>query len=678
MKRIFSAALSLFLATSCLVLPTLAAQASDDQPPLLIAPAPTQTEPSTPLNSTAVETPTIDEEPSTIDEETSTIDETASTDPNPLPFSDLRGHWAEKTLRKAVTDGHIKGYADGTLRPDAAITKAELVSILSRVIPTQGQETSAEKASRADAFVLLDRAFLLSVGQPSGTLAAYTDASCLAATERLAASALLSCGALGGYADGTLRPKNTISRAEFLSLLYRVAPQRAVVDTLPAVQTAPLLLSVKEGLQNLGFDGMLYLQTEDKETTLANVSAARVVLYAKKSERLTLTKGTKIKTLIVADGAQLSLKAEVGSSVDTVILLANQITLSLAGQISRVEVLGDTNTIHVDSALDSILVSGPCNEIKGSGSVKTASVLMYDNTLSLAAEKTEEVSDEGIKDAQITLSAPASLPVDSLLTITATVKNPRTRDCRAVWLVGDTVVKEESLTVSPDGGSAQYLARFEYKQNMNTDFKVRFELRYYDTQEGEAQLLSAEGYTKLENHPDEYYDQYTPDKVLSLVQTGYQGDNTLAWAQSNDYDVRTKEIWVNTKNYGSKSQYLVWINIAKQHVNVFEGGKGQWSLIQNYIVGSGRSGRDTPVGVYTIGTRSAAGWTTDTYNVRPVLRFKMGSGLAFHSRIYDPDYTYITNPSIGYPISHGCIRMYDKDIGWMYDHIPAGTTVVVY
>ena len=34
--------------------------------------------------------------------------------------------------------------------------------------------------------------------------------------------------------------------------------------------------------------------------------------------------------------------------------------------------------------------------------------------------------------------------------------------------------------------------------------------------------------------------------------------------------------------------------------------------------------------------------------------------------------------SIGYPISHGCVRMYDEDVAYIYNNIPVGTTVVVF
>jgi len=64
--------------------------------------------------------------------------------------------------------------------------------------------------------------------------------------------------------------------------------------------------------------------------------------------------------------------------------------------------------------------------------------------------------------------------------------------------------------------------------------------------------------------------------------------------------------------------------------------------------------------------------------VRPVVNFRVGSGYAFHSRLYNPGHNYLTDPSIGFPVSHGCIRMYDEDVQWIYDNIPNNTSVVVF
>ena len=47
---------------------------------------------------------------------------------------DIIGHWAEKDIMQLINKGIIKGYADGTIRPDASITRAEVFTLLARVL----------------------------------------------------------------------------------------------------------------------------------------------------------------------------------------------------------------------------------------------------------------------------------------------------------------------------------------------------------------------------------------------------------------------------------------------------------------------------------------------------------------------------------------------------------------
>lgn len=73
--------------------------------------------------------------------------------PSPLPeeepkqeqvqnFIDIAGHWAERDIRTLVERGIIKGYPDGTFKPEHPITRAEFVSIVVRVL---GLEPTGEK-----------------------------------------------------------------------------------------------------------------------------------------------------------------------------------------------------------------------------------------------------------------------------------------------------------------------------------------------------------------------------------------------------------------------------------------------------------------------------------------------------------------------------------------------------
>lgn len=52
----------------------------------------------------------------------------------PANFSDISGHWAEEYIDRAAQAGWIKGYPDGSFRPDADITRAEAITLVNAVL----------------------------------------------------------------------------------------------------------------------------------------------------------------------------------------------------------------------------------------------------------------------------------------------------------------------------------------------------------------------------------------------------------------------------------------------------------------------------------------------------------------------------------------------------------------
>jgi len=49
-----------------------------------------------------------------------------------LLFPDAMGHWAEQAIIRLTEKGVIKGYPDGTVRPDEVITRGEFAALLTR------------------------------------------------------------------------------------------------------------------------------------------------------------------------------------------------------------------------------------------------------------------------------------------------------------------------------------------------------------------------------------------------------------------------------------------------------------------------------------------------------------------------------------------------------------------
>lgn len=216
-----------------------------------------------------------------------------------------------------------------------------------------------------------------------------------------------------------------------------------------------------------------------------------------------------------------------------------------------------------------------------------------------------------------------------------------------------------------------------YTLNMQLYKRAGFELVYNSG--GRTAHIYGEKTINIANYPQNHYITYAdgtaPSKIFDTVQSAYRGNYKSSY--NPDYLDITKQNFVNSKGYSSSTKYLVWANLATQKVNVFEGSKGNWKLIKVFRCASGAPATPTPQGV-TYVTYKQTAWKTDNYVCKPIVRFYPNTGYAFHSVLYKPDESGIKDGTIGYPVSHGCLRMKPSSIQWIYDNIPTKTTVVIY
>ena len=112
-------------------------------------------------------------------------------------FSDVaKSHWAANYIGYMQQFGIINGYADGSFRPDASVTRAEFAAIASRFERlTEGTKSFSDVPG-------------------SHWAAKYIN---FAATR----------GWVNGYADGTFRPNNSITRAEVAAVTCRLLERNA-------------------------------------------------------------------------------------------------------------------------------------------------------------------------------------------------------------------------------------------------------------------------------------------------------------------------------------------------------------------------------------------------------------------------------------------------------------------
>lgn len=112
-------------------------------------------------------------------------------------FSDVaKSHWAANYIGYMQQFGIVTGYTDGSFRPDAPVTRAEFAAIASRFERlTEGTKSFSDVPS-------------------SHWAAKYIN---FAATR----------GWVNGYADGTFRPNNSITRAEVAAVTCRLLERNA-------------------------------------------------------------------------------------------------------------------------------------------------------------------------------------------------------------------------------------------------------------------------------------------------------------------------------------------------------------------------------------------------------------------------------------------------------------------
>ncbi|MDO4270655.1 MAG: S-layer homology domain-containing protein [Eubacteriales bacterium] len=577
--------------------------------------------------------------------------------------------------------------------------------------------------TRAEAFVLLARAFVYDgVPGDSDALAAFTDTSSMTAAQKNAAAALVSAGVVKGDTATTLAPNAALTRAQFVTMLLRIVPDFIEAEGYPeTVQGGALLSAPENKLEDLTAAGDLYFPAAVEKIALDAVTAAgRVVLKGAEAVELTAQGKTELGLIAADPAGEAKIELTGGSSAGTLLIAgtggavsyrgaANNIeitasnrTITLTGmEAERLSVTGSGNTIVVDGpaagvqiaggaknnhltlnkAVDTLTVAGLGSKVDGRGKAGEVDIRAVGCEVTLTADSKLENIDQGLAGVSIEIGVPTKVtPGGSLLTQVkfAGVQEPKV--CKAQWYQDGKPIEgfaNENFELTADKVS-RHTSYFEFTKNMQKSVTIGFKLSYANPSTGETEEVYAEKTVPIENHSDEWYYQRDVDRVLGLVSSTYRGNYTTAYAVNNDYASYEKEVFVNAKGYSSNSKYLLWINRAYQHVNVFTGSKGNWKLHKSFLVGTGAASTPTPTGITTVSYKSAGGWTTSTYTVRPVVGFYPGTGYAFHSRLCYPGTDKEYDFSAGYPVSHGCVRMYKSDIQWIYDTVPVGTTVVIF
>ena len=233
-----------------------------------------------------------------------------------IAFSDVEGHWAEKSIQKAEEMKVITGYENNRFMPDSYMTRAELVAIINRFLEIQSEtdkyipdvtrqdwfHSDVRKAlsagiikgdtngyvrpndyvTREEAAVIMCRAFYSEADGNVDTLS-FKDNDSISSWSRADILTFVKNGYITGYPDGELKPKNNITRAEIITILERIIAGDIEAPMRDKKVNGNWIINQKNSqLKNVEFFGDLIIgETAGESLYLSNVVVnGNLVLYS--------------------------------------------------------------------------------------------------------------------------------------------------------------------------------------------------------------------------------------------------------------------------------------------------------------------------------------------------------------------------------------------------------------
>ena len=672
---------------------------------------------------------------------------------------DIEGHWAKETMIRAFNDGYIVGMKDGSLAPNGVINRAQVATILNQVfkntksvdlsgktdipsdawyynqlekatylgfIATYSRAIMIKNLIRQDAFVILGSAFGITEANPDESrLESFKDTDKITAIYRKAAASFVNHEIAVG-ADGNLMGSKNVTRAEFLTMLYKILDTRTLYDC------------TSEEV-DLGEDGSHVVHSYELKELKAEGKYDTVSLLQQQGD-VEIALESADALIIGAGGGDVHVVSGEFGAVD---VTGSGRSATISTDVPKLGIAGKNNTVIIDkettvdtlyltdySSENRVIVNGTVNKavvngkntkFEGTGTVKDVTVNAPGVSGRVAPEDVHP-----LEDATIELNAPSPLPAGQALNISAKVSGLPEGDATGQWYVNGKPFGGQ-ITVS-NGNNYVCSPTVEYSKNMDTHLNAELEIIYCDGSVFEVMSKSTD--VVLENYPADYYKKLDIARVNDTI-TSYQYQATIttngnAYKESNltgwlceiqkgmkvtcltpvntstvrvllpngnkgwvstgaiqtgsgnytlakDFDNDDKVIWVNSRNYSSSTSYLIWVSLACQKVNVFTGSAGNWKLANVFPCATGAYSTPTPPGTYKISYKQSR-WQYNGYWCGPVTGFY--NGYAFHSWL-NTNSGGAYDHTMGRPVSHGCVRMKDPDAQFM-NRLPYNTTIVIY
>lgn len=349
-----------------------------------------------------------------------------------VEFSDTQNHWAKVSIDRWSGEGVLEGYGDGRFLPDGNMSRAELATVLSRVMKYVSRSSAVfpdveagawyadailganaagvilgdevgmrpnDKITRQEAIVMLGRA--LGVKEDSSAVSVYGDAGSIADWAKGFVGGMTKAGFVQGDA-GKVNPNANITRAEAVTILnnaisalyskagtYSADAEKNVIVNSPAVVLKDMTvkgdLIIAEGVGDgeVSLDGVKVLGSlivrgggENSiiikgASSIANVSISRV----DGKVRVSVEGDANVEIITVADGSD---DVKIEGTVGTVVVENASAPVEITGTVKKLEVAEQAAAAEVTIAktakIESVTVAAAGAKLDVSGVVAKVEV----------------------------------------------------------------------------------------------------------------------------------------------------------------------------------------------------------------------------------------------------------------------------------------------------------------
>jgi len=142
-----------------------------------------------------------------------------------------------------------------------------------------------------------------------------------------------------------------------------------------------------------------------------------------------------------------------------------------------------------------------------------------------------------------------------------------------------------------------------------------------------------------------------------------------------DSGLSEAEAYINSRDYYSKTHYLLYTDLSTYQVYLFEGYNKNWELIKKYLASIGKQSTPTLKGIFTVKAKGP-GYGGEKYGYQVKWYTQYYQNYLFHSILFNLDGS-IFDGRLGMEISDGCIRLNEEDAKYIYDNVPYGSLVII-